>query len=107
MCAVLHVAWGCGRQLAAQQLFAALPRRHVISIPPPHPPTSPALLLLPSCCPHHHTAPTHPSQVNAGFFYSSAEQREKLVAAERAVVDEKVQRVIDLKKQVGPGFEGG
>ena len=35
-------------------------------------------------------------QVNAGFFYSSAEQREKLVAAERAVTDEKVQRVIEL-----------
>ncbi|KAI3427025.1 hypothetical protein D9Q98_006967 [Chlorella vulgaris] len=40
------------------------------------------------------------SEVNAGFFYSSAEQREKLVAAERAVVDDKVQRIIDLKKQV-------
>lgn len=40
------------------------------------------------------------SEVNAGFFYSSAEQREKLVAAERAVTDDKVQRVIDLKKQV-------
>jgi hypothetical protein len=39
-------------------------------------------------------------QVNAGFFYSSAEQREKLVAAERAVTDEKVQRVIELKKKV-------
>lgn len=44
-----------------------------------------------------------PLQVNAGFFYSSAEQREKLVAAERAVVDEKVQRIIDLKKKVGSG----
>ena len=39
-------------------------------------------------------------QVNAGFFYSSAEQREKLVAAERAVVDARVQKVIDLKRQV-------
>ena len=29
-------------------------------------------------------------QVNAGFFYSSADQREKLVAAERAVVDARV-----------------
>lgn len=45
--------------------------------------------------------PSHPHpQVNAGFFYSSADQREKLVAAERAVVDEKVQKVIDLKRQV-------
>lgn len=40
------------------------------------------------------------SEVNSGFFYSSAEQREKLVAAERAVVDEKVQRIIDLKRKV-------
>ncbi len=41
-------------------------------------------------------------QVNAGFFYSSADQREKLVAAERAVVDARVQKIIDLKRQVGP-----
>jgi chaperonin GroEL (HSP60 family) len=40
------------------------------------------------------------SEVNAGFFYSSAEQREKLVAAERAVVDARVQKIIDLKHQV-------
>ena len=40
------------------------------------------------------------SEVNSGFFYSSAEQREKLVAAERAVVDEKVQRIIDLKRKL-------
>ncbi len=40
------------------------------------------------------------SEVNAGFFYSSADQREKLVAAERAVVDTRVQKIIDLKRQV-------
>lgn len=40
------------------------------------------------------------SEVNAGFFYSSADQREKLVAAERAVVDARVQKIIDLKHQV-------
>ena len=40
--------------------------------------------------------------MNSGFFYSSADQREKLVAAERAVVDARVQKVIDLKHQVGP-----
>ncbi|GFR52544.1 hypothetical protein Agub_g15119 [Astrephomene gubernaculifera] len=40
------------------------------------------------------------SEVNAGFFYSSAEQREKLVAAERAYTDERVRKVIELKKQV-------
>ncbi len=42
------------------------------------------------------------SEVNSGFFYSSAEQREKLVAAERAVVDARVQKIVDLKRQVLP-----
>ena len=41
------------------------------------------------------------SEVNSGFFYSSADQREKLVAAERAVVDARVQKIIDLKRQAG------
>ena len=36
--------------------------------------------------------------VNSGFFYSSADQSEKLVAAERAVVDARVQ-ITDLKCQ--------
>lgn len=40
------------------------------------------------------------SEVNSGFFYSSAEQRERLVAAERAVTDDKVQKVIALKRKV-------
>jgi T-complex protein 1 subunit zeta len=39
--------------------------------------------------------------LSAGFFYSSAEQREKLVAAEREVTDERVRRIIELKKKVG------
>ena len=42
------------------------------------------------------------SEVNSGFFYSSADQREKLVAAERAVVDARVQKIIDLKREVCP-----
>jgi T-complex protein 1 subunit zeta len=33
------------------------------------------------------------SEVNSGFFYSSAEQREKMVAAERAVTDDRVNKV--------------
>ena len=41
------------------------------------------------------------SEVNSGFFYSNAEQREKLVSAERAVTDERVRRIIDLKRKVG------
>jgi len=40
------------------------------------------------------------SEVNSGFFYSSAEQREKLVAAEREYTDERVRRIIELKKKV-------
>ena len=40
------------------------------------------------------------SEVNSGFFYSSADQREKLVAAERQVTDDRVQKVIDLKRKV-------
>lgn len=38
--------------------------------------------------------------VNAGFFYKSAEEREKLVAAEREFIDQRVQKVIELKNQV-------
>jgi hypothetical protein len=40
------------------------------------------------------------SEVNAGFFYHDAEQREKMVAAERRHVDEKVLKIIELKKKV-------
>ncbi|KAL6761900.1 chaperonin complex component [Haematococcus lacustris] len=47
------------------------------------------------------------SEVNSGFFYSSAEQREKLVAAEREVTDERVRRIIALKKQVCDSADKG
>merc|ERR1719428_1015253 len=40
------------------------------------------------------------SEVNAGFFYSSAEQRDKLVDSERRFTDEKVKKVIELKRKV-------
>lgn len=40
------------------------------------------------------------SEVNAGFFYSNAQQREALVAAERKYTDERCQKVIELKKKV-------
>eukprot|EP00955_Chlamydomonas_euryale_P100108 365259-Chlamydomonas_euryale.AAC.14 len=48
------------------------------------------------------------SEVNSGFFYSNADQREKLVAAEREYTDERVRRIIDLKRKVwtGVGQEG-
>ncbi|KAK4337338.1 hypothetical protein RND71_043509 [Anisodus tanguticus] len=38
--------------------------------------------------------------VNAGFFYKTAEEREKLVSAEREFIDRRVQKIIDLKKAV-------
>lgn len=41
-----------------------------------------------------------PSEVNAGFFYSNAEQREAMVAAERRQVDERVKKIIELKNKV-------
>ncbi len=37
------------------------------------------------------------SEVNSGFFYKSASEREKLVAAERQFVDDRVKQVIQLK----------
>uniref|UniRef100_A0A0D6R2E5 T-complex protein 1 subunit zeta n=1 Tax=Araucaria cunninghamii TaxID=56994 RepID=A0A0D6R2E5_ARACU len=45
------------------------------------------------------------SEINAGFFYSNAEQREKMVAAERRQVDEKIQKIIDIKKKVCDGTD--
>lgn len=38
--------------------------------------------------------------VNAGFFYKTAEEREKLVSAERQFIDQRVEKVIELKNQV-------
>jgi len=40
------------------------------------------------------------SEVNAGFFYSNAEQRDKLVESERKFTDEKVKKIVELKKKV-------
>uniref|UniRef100_H2Y3W6 T-complex protein 1 subunit zeta n=1 Tax=Ciona savignyi TaxID=51511 RepID=H2Y3W6_CIOSA len=40
------------------------------------------------------------SEVNAGFFYKSAAEREKLVEAERRFTNDKVNKVIQLKKEV-------
>jgi T-complex protein 1 subunit zeta len=53
--------------------------------------------LLP--CDVQSNTPTH-SEVNSGFFYSSAEQREKLVESERRFVDAKVQKIVNLKNLV-------
>lgn len=40
------------------------------------------------------------SEVNSGFFYSTAEERDKMVAAERKFVDDRVQKIIDFKNSV-------
>ncbi|KAI2804153.1 T-complex protein 1 subunit zeta [Blomia tropicalis] len=38
--------------------------------------------------------------VHSGFFYKTAEEREKMVAAERKFIEDRVQKIIDLKKKV-------
>lgn len=40
------------------------------------------------------------SEINSGFYYNSAEQREKLVQSERRFVDEKLRKIVELKKEV-------
>lgn len=40
------------------------------------------------------------SEINSGFYYSNAEQRDKLVESERKFVDSKLQKIVELKKQV-------
>jgi len=40
------------------------------------------------------------SEVNSGFYYNSAQQREAMVASERKWVDDRTQMIIDLKRKV-------
>jgi T-complex protein 1 subunit zeta len=40
------------------------------------------------------------SEINSGFFYSSAEQREKLVESERRFVDSKLKKIVELKQEL-------
>jgi T-complex protein 1 subunit zeta len=47
------------------------------------------------------------TEVSSGFFYSNAEEREKLVDSERKFTDEKVKQVIEFKRSIckeGEGF---
>ena len=49
------------------------------------------------------------TEVNSGFFYKSADEREKLVKAERAFIDRRVEKIIALKNKLcteenGKGF---
>ncbi len=47
------------------------------------------------------------TEVNSGFFYSSAEQREKLVESERKFIDNRLKKVIDFKNSVCAGTNKG
>ena len=40
------------------------------------------------------------SEVNSGFFYKTSEERERFLEAERDFIKQRVQKVIDLKRQV-------
>lgn len=40
------------------------------------------------------------TEINSGFFYSTADQREKLVNSERKFINEKLKKILDLKNQV-------
>lgn len=45
------------------------------------------------------------SEVQSGFFYSNAEEREAMVEAERVVTDDRVRKIIALKKAVTAGTD--
>ncbi|KAI8325738.1 T-complex protein 1 zeta subunit [Martensiomyces pterosporus] len=45
------------------------------------------------------------TEINSGFFYSSAEQRDKLIESERRFVDEKLRKIVDLKNTVCSGVD--
>ena len=45
------------------------------------------------------------TEVHSGFFWSNAEQREKLIASERQFTDDKVQKIIDLKRKLCDGTD--
>merc|ERR1712086_1234034 len=43
------------------------------------------------------------TEVHSGFFWSSADQREKLIASERQFTDDKVMKIIELKRKLCDG----
>merc|ERR1711998_616650 len=45
------------------------------------------------------------TEVNSSFFYNSAEQRERMVEAERKVVDDRCRKISELKKEVCDGTD--
>jgi T-complex protein 1 subunit zeta len=47
------------------------------------------------------------TEVNSAFYFSSAEQREKLADSERKFTDERCRKIIELKKKVCEGTDKG
>merc|ERR1712055_339490 len=45
------------------------------------------------------------TEVNSGFFYKSADEREKMVEAERKFIEDRVQKIVALKNAVSPDGE--
>lgn len=45
------------------------------------------------------------TEVNSGFFFSTAEEREKLAISERKFTDERCQKIIDFKRKVCDGTD--
>jgi T-complex protein 1 subunit zeta len=45
-------------------------------------------------------------EVNSGFFYKTADEREKLLSSERDFIDQRVKKIIELKRQVCPADSG-
>lgn len=45
------------------------------------------------------------SEVNSGFFYKTAEEREKFILAERDFITQRVMKVIELKKKICDGTD--
>jgi T-complex protein 1 subunit zeta len=43
------------------------------------------------------------TEVHSGFFWSNADQREKLIASERAFTDDKVRQIVDFKEKLCKG----
>ena len=44
------------------------------------------------------------TEVNSGFFWSNADQRQQLIESERAHTDEKVHKIVELKKKLCDGL---
>ena len=47
------------------------------------------------------------TEVNSSFFYSSADQREKMIESERRHCDEKCRKLVDFKKKICDGTDKG